>query len=82
MLKSYSHLELESAWRKRILELVGTGSNAPQSLQIEEPEDKLLPRIGLLYGVLRRMYFSEDIVRQAILASKKLDIEEVFEWVC
>ncbi|PVG04614.1 P-loop containing nucleoside triphosphate hydrolase protein [Serendipita vermifera] len=81
MSKGYSHLELDLLWRERILQLVSTKSDVLVPLQIDESEDKLLPRIGLLYGVLRRMHFSTKTARLAIMASKRLDVEEAIEWI-
>lgn len=50
MAKSYPQLTLDPVWRDRILELVREEEDATHSPQFEDTEEKLLPRIGWLYG--------------------------------
>lgn len=49
--------------------------------QIEEPEEKSIAKIGLTYGVLRRLGFSELRVEECLRAIQGVDLDEAFEWV-
>jgi hypothetical protein len=50
MAKGYPLLALDPLWRDRILELVREEGSTGHSPQLDETEDKLLPKIGWLYG--------------------------------
>jgi hypothetical protein len=51
----------------------------PKSL--EETDEKLVVRLGLTYGVLRRLGFSDAIVDECLKAIPGVDVDEAYEWV-
>ena len=48
---------------------------------IEEPEDKIIPRLAITYGVLRRLGFSEDTVGECLRSIHGVDLDQAVEWV-
>lgn len=48
---------------------------------IDEPEDKVLPRLGLTYGVLRWLGFSEERVDDSLTAISGVGLDEALDWV-
>jgi hypothetical protein len=54
----------------------------PRSQQVlEGTEDNVVARLGITYGVLRRLGFKEDRVSQCLNAINGVDLDEAFEWV-
>lgn len=49
---------------------------------LDEPEDKVLPRLGITYGVLRRLGFGEERVLECLRSIHGVELDEAFEWVC
>jgi hypothetical protein len=56
MAKGYPQLTLDPVWRDRILELLREEGDTTHSPQFEDTEEKLLPRIGWLYGTLMHLF--------------------------
>lgn len=81
MARSYTLLSLEPTWRDRVLELLQSDQEGPVPLSSDDPEDKLLPRLGQLYGMLRRMGVPEERVKKCLDANQRIDLEEALEWV-
>jgi ATP-dependent RNA helicase DHX29 len=48
---------------------------------LEEPEEKTVARLGITYGVLRRLGFSQHRVDECLRAIQGVDLEEAYEWV-
>lgn len=48
---------------------------------LDEPEDKLIARLGVTYGVLRRLGFSEAKVEECLGTIGGVDLDEAYEWV-
>ncbi|KAG6832456.1 hypothetical protein H0H92_001502 [Tricholoma furcatifolium] len=73
-------LELDPTIVDRILDLVlDTTSEAKKVL--EEPEDKAIARLGITYGVLRRLGISESRVEECLRNIQGIDLEEAIEWL-
>lgn len=47
----------------------------------QESEDKAVVRLGISYGVLRRLGFSEARVQECLHAMLGVDLDEAYEWV-
>ena len=43
--------------------------------------DKALAQIGITYGVLRRLKFSEEMVVRCLKEIPGVDLEQAFDWV-
>ncbi|KAG8825621.1 hypothetical protein FRC19_010953 [Serendipita sp. 401] len=83
MAKSYRLLDFPALWRNQILELIREEQKqqVSKSSLLGESEDKLLPRFGILYGVLRRLGLSQAHTMECLSANRRLDLEEALEWV-
>ena len=47
----------------------------------EDNEEKVLSRLGITYGVLRRLGFTEETVEECLRAINGVELEEAFDWV-
>jgi ATP-dependent RNA helicase DHX29 len=48
---------------------------------LEDPEKKAIARLGITYGVLRRLGFSEARVEECLRSIQSVDLDEAYEWV-
>jgi len=46
-----------------------------------DSEEKAIARLGVNYGVLRRLGFKEDRVEECLRSSRGMDLEDIFGWV-
>jgi len=51
------------------------------TLQADESEDKLLSRIGSMFGTLRNLGFSEEQVYECLNSIPGIDMDDALEWV-
>ncbi|CCM00897.1 uncharacterized protein FIBRA_02943 [Fibroporia radiculosa] len=76
-------LELDSAFVDRIITLArdverqGAGKHL-----IDEPEEKVLLRLAITYGVLRRLGYSEGRVEECLSAIDGVDLDDAYDWAC
>lgn len=75
-------LELDSAVVDRVLSLFSESDVAEGRKKLGESEDRMLTKLGITYGVLRRLGFSESRVIECLqsISSVELD-DEVFDWL-
>ncbi|KXN89904.1 ATP-dependent RNA helicase DHX29 [Leucoagaricus sp. SymC.cos] len=78
--RTLPRLELDSQLRDQILDLVKEGLQEEQRA-LDEPEDKGIARLGVTYGVLRRLGFSEGRVEECLRAINGVDLEEAYDWL-
>lgn len=55
---------------------------APDRKLGEDNEEKVLSRLGITYGVLRRLGFTEERAEECLRAISGTELEEAFNWVC
>jgi ATP-dependent RNA helicase DHX29 len=48
---------------------------------LEETDEKLVARLALTYGILRRLGFSEETVANCLKAIPGVDMDDAYEWV-
>lgn len=48
---------------------------------VDEPEEKAIARLGITYGILRRLGFSEARVEECLRAIRGIELEEAYDWV-
>lgn len=48
---------------------------------IEESEEKAISRLGITYGVLRRLGFDEALVENCLRRVGGVELDEAFQWV-
>lgn len=53
----------------------------PAPKRIDVSDDNALVRLGVTYGVLRRLGYSEETVTRCLESVDGLDLEEAHEWV-
>ncbi|KAG8948217.1 hypothetical protein FRC00_008703, partial [Tulasnella sp. 408] len=83
---SYTRIELDNTVRSRILTLLeeaedGGESSAPRSKRPEKLDDKYLGRLGLAFGVLRRLGLSEERVFECLKAIPTVELEDALDWL-
>jgi hypothetical protein len=49
--------------------------------RIDISDDSALVRLGIIYGVLRRLGYSEETVERCLASTDGTDLEEAHEWV-
>jgi hypothetical protein len=81
MSKSYQRLQIEASWRDQALGLALSEEESTALSVPDENEEKLLLRLGILYGVLHRLGIPPHRIEECLSANRKIDIEEAFEWV-
>ncbi|KAF8527986.1 P-loop containing nucleoside triphosphate hydrolase protein [Hysterangium stoloniferum] len=80
--QTFPRIDLDSTYQESIIDLVT--KYQPDNVgnaSIDETEEKALPRLGITYGVLRRLGFSEDRVMECLQAIPGIDLDEAFEWL-
>lgn len=50
-------------------------------MTLNEPEEKVLFRLGITYGVLCRLGFREEKVLECLRSMHGVDLDEAFDWV-
>lgn len=78
--KTFPRLELDIQLRDQILLLIKESFQDGRKT-LDEPEDKALTRLGVTYGVLRRLGFSEERVEECLRAIGSVDLEEAYDWL-
>ncbi|KAI0785954.1 P-loop containing nucleoside triphosphate hydrolase protein [Abortiporus biennis] len=73
-------IALDQTYIERILNLIAESEPIPYQT-LNEPEDKLLPRLAITYGVLRRLGFSEERVETCLRAIPGVNLEDAIEWL-
>jgi ATP-dependent RNA helicase DHX29 len=48
----------------------------------DDTEEKVIARLGITYGVLRRLGYSENSVEKCLRNLHTFELEEAFDWVC
>jgi ATP-dependent RNA helicase DHX29 len=80
--KGLPRLELDEVYVDRINNLL---LEAPQEDNgqpvLVGPEDKFIGKLGVTYGVLRRLGFSEDRTIECLKSIKGIELEEAYEWL-
>ncbi|KAG1755151.1 P-loop containing nucleoside triphosphate hydrolase protein [Suillus paluster] len=77
--KTLPSLQVDSALVDRILKLNSESPECERKL-LEEAEEKTVTRLGITYGILRRLGFSQDRVDECLRAIQGVDLEEAYEW--
>ncbi|KAG1867923.1 P-loop containing nucleoside triphosphate hydrolase protein [Suillus subalutaceus] len=78
--KTLPSLQVDPALVERIFKLYWESPECERKL-LEETEEKLVTRLGITYGVLRRLGFSQDRVDECLRAIQGVDLEEAYEWL-
>jgi ATP-dependent RNA helicase DHX29 len=48
---------------------------------LDDSEEKVLMRLAITYGTLRRLGFSDARVEECLQAIPGVDVDEAYEWV-
>ena len=68
-------------WRRRVLDLVAQEEEEKLKL-LSEPSNKVLPRLAIIYGILRRLGFQHVASIQCLQSVQNLDLDAALDWVC
>ena len=68
-------------WRRRVLDLVAQEEEEKLKL-LSEPSNKVLPRLAIIYGILRRLGFQHVDSIQCLQSVQNLDLDAALDWVC
>ncbi|PFH54597.1 hypothetical protein AMATHDRAFT_134454 [Amanita thiersii Skay4041] len=79
--KSLPGLELDLALVGEIIALGREGATAEDNKALDEPEDKVIAKLGITYGTLCRVGFSETRIEECMQSINGTDLEEAFDWV-
>lgn len=78
--KTLPSLQVDPSLVERILKLNWESPECERKL-LEETEEKIVTRLGITYGVLRRLGFSQDRVDECLRAIQGVDLDEAYEWL-
>ncbi|KAJ7631081.1 P-loop containing nucleoside triphosphate hydrolase protein [Roridomyces roridus] len=79
--KTLPRLELDPVLIERILDLVLESDIGEGKKSVDEPEDKAISKLGITYGVLRRLGFSEERVEECLRAIRGVELDEAYDWL-
>ncbi|KAJ6503399.1 P-loop containing nucleoside triphosphate hydrolase protein [Mycena vitilis] len=79
--KTLPRLELDPGLTDRILSLAAESHVGDGRKPLEESEDKAIGKLGITYGVLRRIGFTEERVEECLRAIKGVDLDEAYDWL-
>ncbi|KAK0465179.1 P-loop containing nucleoside triphosphate hydrolase protein [Desarmillaria tabescens] len=79
--KTLPSLELNPVLVERILDLALDSTSSEGKRQIDEPEDKVVAKLAITYGVLRRLGFSEERVIECLEAIPGFELEQAYDWL-
>ncbi|THH20831.1 hypothetical protein EW146_g599 [Bondarzewia mesenterica] len=74
-------LDLDRDIVDRILQLVSESKGSEERKLVDEPEDKAITHLGITYGVLRRLGFSEERVEECLRSINGVDLDEAYDWL-
>ncbi|KAJ6519955.1 P-loop containing nucleoside triphosphate hydrolase protein [Mycena sanguinolenta] len=79
--KTLPRLSIDPVLIDRILSLVVEADLAEGRKPLEESEDKAIGKLGVTYGVLRRIGFSHQRVDECLRAIKGVELDEAYDWL-
>jgi ATP-dependent RNA helicase DHX29 len=68
-------------WRRRVLDLLAQEEEGKLQLS-SESSNKVLPRLAIVYGILRRLGFQQAASIQCLQSVQHLDVDKALDWVC
>lgn len=74
-------VQLHSSREVPITLIIVTCSAASSLPALADPLERVLLRVGITYGVLMRLGFTEDRVLECLKALPSFELDEAFDWV-
>ncbi|KAF8167975.1 P-loop containing nucleoside triphosphate hydrolase protein [Crassisporium funariophilum] len=74
-------LDIDPALRDRILYAAVDSPGSDGQKLTEESEEKATARLGITYGVLRRLGYGEDRVEECLRSIGGVELDEAFDWL-
>lgn len=68
-------------WNGTLASMHATYRSLLGKIQLDEPEDKLVGKLAITYGVLCRLGFSEDRVEECLKSANGIGLEDAYAWV-
>ncbi|EAU92844.2 pre-mRNA-splicing factor ATP-dependent RNA helicase prp22 [Coprinopsis cinerea okayama7 len=79
--QTFPSLELEAQIKERIFDLIHESRRWDDQKPLDDSEEKIITRLALTYGVLRRLGFAENIVDECLRSISGVDLDEAYEWL-
>ncbi|KIK71157.1 hypothetical protein GYMLUDRAFT_66365 [Collybiopsis luxurians FD-317 M1] len=79
--KTLPTLELDPIMVERILDLAKDLQTNEGRKMLDETEEKTVTKLGITYGVLRRLGFTEERVEECLTSINGVDLDEAYEWL-
>ncbi|KAF4623096.1 hypothetical protein D9613_001917 [Agrocybe pediades] len=75
-------LDIDPVFRKRIVDLATEDNDVhDENRSLDDTEDKLIGRLGITYGVLRKLGFSEERVQECLRSVDGIAMDEALDWM-
>lgn len=81
MAKTFPLLDVDQTVVDEVIELIAAGYSQDKLKLPDMPRDKLTSQIGITYGVLRRLGFSEELVLKCLRESSGVELEQALDWI-
>ncbi|KAH6917258.1 pre-mRNA-splicing factor ATP-dependent RNA helicase prp22 [Coprinopsis sp. MPI-PUGE-AT-0042] len=78
---TFPHLDLEPLVKEQLFDLIHRSKRWEEPKPLEDTDEKLVVRLALTYGILRRLGFSEGTVDDCLKAVPGVDMDEAYEWL-
>ncbi|KIY45455.1 pre-mRNA-splicing factor ATP-dependent RNA helicase prp22 [Fistulina hepatica ATCC 64428] len=78
---TFPTLDLDPALREQILALALKESVIEDKRPLDDSEDKALAKLGITYGVVRRLGFSDARVLECMSSISEVDLDGAFGWL-
>ncbi|EIN14170.1 P-loop containing nucleoside triphosphate hydrolase protein [Punctularia strigosozonata HHB-11173 SS5] len=74
-------LDLDPTHVQRIFELAAISEESLGKKTVEGSEETAVARLGVTYGVLRRLNFSEERVQECLRSIDSVDLDDAYDWL-
>ncbi|ETW87318.1 hypothetical protein HETIRDRAFT_413634 [Heterobasidion irregulare TC 32-1] len=79
--KTLPLIDLDGDVVNHILHLISESRGDEGKRLVDESEEKVIARLGITYGVLRRLGFSEERVEECLRTINGVNLQEAFDWL-
>ncbi|KAI0274610.1 hypothetical protein BC834DRAFT_1069 [Gloeopeniophorella convolvens] len=73
--------DLDARIVNQILSMAREPRSSEATRLTDDSDDKVLARLGITYGVLRRLGYTEDVVERCLRAIDSIDLDDAYEWL-
>ncbi|GAA5823603.1 hypothetical protein JCM11251_000694 [Rhodosporidiobolus azoricus] len=77
----YSFSQNDAGLQRRILELALSEAEGETPQPVHEPEDKVIAKVGTLWGILEQLGFTPERIEQCLTSVKVLELDDCMNWL-